>query len=217
MAGFIFCSSAHSIRESKPDQYLAKSANLRRMLQEGGGDAVEQAPSETPGIAAAPPAELVADRQRLQQEISARKNASTGISAEEEEGARMSAALEASERTKSQVHDDFSACSVTIACEPCPSEALRDQAEYCLKTGWRQRMKCVFRISGKEEMFFESCAVPGIFVAQSSKVMQFEIAMLLCLAGSWTWMQKRKRLQPGRGGEDKKSLRAGGYEPLTTL
>lgn len=138
MAGFIFCSSAHSIRESKPDQYLAKSANLRRMLQEGGGDAVEQAPSETPGIAAAPPAELVADRQRLQQEISARKNASTGISAEEEEGARMSAALEASERTKSQVHDDFSACSVTIACEPCPSEALRDQAEYCLKTGWRQ-------------------------------------------------------------------------------
>ena len=48
-------------------------------------------------------------------------------------------------------------CNVTMACHVCPPAAIRDEADYCLSTGWRQQVRCVNERRVEVEVRFESC------------------------------------------------------------
>ena len=50
-----------------------------------------------------------------------------------------------------------SACNITIACHVCPEAAMRDNADYCLSTGWRHQLRCVNEEGVEVEVRFESC------------------------------------------------------------
>jgi hypothetical protein len=47
-------------------------------------------------------------------------------------------------------------CNVTLACHACPEASIRDRAEYCLPTRWRQQVRCL-RLGVEVEVRFESC------------------------------------------------------------
>ena len=47
-------------------------------------------------------------------------------------------------------------CQVTMPCHVCPEAAMRDNAEYCLPTGWRQQVRCK-NAPGVEDVRFEAC------------------------------------------------------------
>ena len=47
-------------------------------------------------------------------------------------------------------------CNVTLACHACPQASIRDRAEYCLPTRWRQQVRCL-RLGVEVEVRFESC------------------------------------------------------------
>ena len=50
-----------------------------------------------------------------------------------------------------------SVCNITIACHVCPEAAMRDNADYCLSTGWRHQLRCVNEEGVEVEVRFESC------------------------------------------------------------
>mmetsp|Transcript_27207 Transcript_27207/g.42537 ORF Transcript_27207/g.42537 Transcript_27207/m.42537 type:complete len:284 (-) Transcript_27207:656-1507(-) len=58
----------------------------------------------------------------------------------------------------------WSLCQVTIACEPCPEDAIRDQIDYCVQTKWRQRLHCYAKDAG-EELMYEACSPQGFLSA----------------------------------------------------
>lgn len=51
----------------------------------------------------------------------------------------------------------FVRCNVTMVCHACPQAALRDAADYCLATGWRQQVRCMNERGVEVEVRFESC------------------------------------------------------------
>lgn len=76
----------------------------------------------------------------------------TIAAAANEKGARAGA------RTgRTDVIPPSSTCNVTMACHVCPEAAMRDNADYCLQTGWRHQVRCVNGEGAEFEVRFESC------------------------------------------------------------
>ena len=74
-------------------------------------------------------------------------------------------------------------CNVTLACHACPEASIRDRAEYCLPTRWRQQVRCL-RLDVEVEVFyrFESCKNCTTLRCKSCvRCLQWTRAALICL------------------------------------
>jgi hypothetical protein len=58
---------------------------------------------------------------------------------------------------KAAVPTAKTSCNVTMECHVCPEAAVRDSAEYCVQTGWRQQVSCKNSGGVVVEVYFESC------------------------------------------------------------
>mmetsp|Transcript_34042 Transcript_34042/g.106632 ORF Transcript_34042/g.106632 Transcript_34042/m.106632 type:complete len:258 (-) Transcript_34042:185-958(-) len=97
-------------------------------------------------------------------------------------------------------------CNVTSECEQCSEASLQDNADYCMKTGWMQRVQCRDLKTNQIESFFESCKAQGYVLSDTGAVVQMEAGWAFFLVVTWTWMKRRKRLQPGSRLTDKSEV-----------
>jgi len=89
-------------------------------------------------------------------------------------------------------------CVVTVPCEPCSEAAMRDQADYCLATRWRQGLECK-KEGGVEEAVFEACTARADYVSDFDRVLRFEGLMVVVLVLALVWLQHRRVLASGGG------------------
>jgi len=77
-------------------------------------------------------------------------------------------------------------CNITITCHACDDAAMRDNAEYCVATGWRQQVRCLNERGVEVEVRFESCEFLSILFLPS------------CLPGARRQANKLPRAHPKR-------------------
>jgi len=77
-------------------------------------------------------------------------------------------------------------CNITITCHACDDAAMRDNAEYCVATGWRQQVRCLNERGVEVEVRFESCEYLSIVFLTS------------CLLGARRRANKLPRAHPKR-------------------
>jgi len=111
-------------------------------------------------------------------------------------------------------------CNVTSECEKCSEASLQDNADYCMKTGWMQKVQCRDASTNQVDAFFESCRAQGYAISDTEAVIQMEASWAFFLVITWTWMKRRKRLQPGSRSADKSDVQIPmrvRYEPLQNV
>eukprot|EP00292_Cryptomonas_paramecium_P031935 CAMPEP_0113722560 /NCGR_PEP_ID=MMETSP0038_2-20120614/37828_1 /TAXON_ID=2898 /ORGANISM="Cryptomonas paramecium" /LENGTH=90 /DNA_ID=CAMNT_0000651837 /DNA_START=132 /DNA_END=401 /DNA_ORIENTATION=+ /assembly_acc=CAM_ASM_000170 len=82
----------------------------------------------------------------------------------------------------------FVMCNITKACHPCPDDAIRDEADYCVPTGWRQMITCFKHGTSSKDTMFQSCGALNAHTTSSSMaVAKFEGAMVLILVAACLW------------------------------
>lgn len=111
------------------------------------------------------------------------------------------------------------ACNVTLACEACTQQMMNDQAEYCLKTGWRQKVTCRKQETGRTESKFMPCpAGTSITSAGPLGVVQMEMWCGACLLGALWYIRRRaaRMAGVGDGGGGGKEM-SGRYAPMNIV
>jgi len=122
-------------------------------------------------------------------------NAESKLARQHQMSQRNYSIISASE-SKRIATEQPSNCNITKECHICPEDAVRDDAEYCVTTGWRQMRTCVDEETGERENIFESCDALHISATGLTAVLEFEsfVAALLVLVCFW-----RRRLLQDKG------------------
>ena len=101
-------------------------------------------------------------------------------------------------------------CNVTMPCHVCPAAAMRDEADYCVETGWRQQVRCA-REGKSADVRFQPCPAMSTAAAGHASVISMELVWALIFLSAWTWLQQRRRLQQGAAGA---AARKGAFAPV---
>ena len=101
-------------------------------------------------------------------------------------------------------------CNVTMPCHVCPAAAMRDEADYCVETGWRQQVRCA-REGKSADVRFQPCPAMSTAAAGHTSVISMELVWALIFLSAWTWLQQRRRLQQGAAGA---AARKGVFAPV---